>query len=89
VRESLAAGRPVIATDVGGNRELVRNEETGLLVRPDDADALAAAMVRLLDDPDLARRLASAGAGFVRENLSVERMVGETERLYLEILDER
>jgi len=89
VRESLAAGKPVIATDVGGNRELVRNEETGLLVPPDDPEALAAAMLRLLDDRDLARRLASAGAGFVRENLSVERMVGETERLYVEILDER
>ena len=88
VRESLAVGRPVVATDVGGNRELVRDGETGLLVPPDDAGALAAALERLLADPALASRLAENGARFVRENLTVERMVGETERLYREVLSE-
>jgi len=89
VRESLAAGRPVIATDVGGNRELVRDGETGLLVAPDDPRSLADAMLRLIEDPELARSLAERGATFVRENLSVDRMVRDTERLYHEILNER
>ena len=88
VRESLAVGRPVVATDVGGNRELVRDGETGLLVPPDDPTALASALARFLDDRELARRLASEGERFVRENLTVERMVEETERLYRRILAE-
>ena len=88
VRESLAVGRPVVATDVGGNRELVRDGETGLLVPPDDPTALASALARFLDDRGLARRLASEGERFVRENLTVERMVEETERLYRRILAE-
>ena len=87
VRESLAVGRPVVATDVGGNRELVRDGETGLLVPPDDAGALESALARLLDDPEFAAGLASEGARFVRENLTVERMVEETERLYYRILE--
>ena len=86
VRESLAVGRPVVATDVGGNRELVRDGETGLLIQPVDPDALASALARLLDDRELASRLADEGARFVRENLSVERMVTETESLYYRIL---
>ena len=88
VRESLAIGRPVVATDVGGNRELVRDGETGLLIPPDDARALADALARLLDDREFAERMASEGARFVRENLTVERMVEETERLYYRILAE-
>jgi len=88
VRESLAVGRPVVATDVGGNRELVRDGETGLLVPPEDPDALADAIARLLDDRELASRLARNGAAFVRENLTVERMVEETESLYRTILTE-
>ncbi|MFH1502100.1 MAG: glycosyltransferase [Candidatus Eisenbacteria bacterium] len=89
VRESLAAGKPVVATDVGGNRELVRDGETGLLIPPDDPDALAGAILRLIRDPAFARTLAERGSAFVRENLTVDRMVDETARLYEEILAER
>jgi glycosyltransferase involved in cell wall biosynthesis len=88
VRESLAVGRPVVATDVGGNRELVRDGETGLLVPPEDATALAEAVVRLLWDGDLAAGLAANGARFVRENLTIDRMVETTERLYRDVLAE-
>ncbi len=89
VRESLAVGRPVVATDVGGNRELVRDGETGLLVPPEDPAALATAIDRLLGDPEFAGRLASTGARFVRENLTIDRMVDEHEKLYREILTGR
>jgi glycosyltransferase involved in cell wall biosynthesis len=85
IRESLACGRAVVATDVGGNRELVKHGETGLLVPPDDPDALGDALITLLRDKDLARRLASSGARFVREHLTVERMVEGTEGLYRKI----
>jgi glycosyltransferase involved in cell wall biosynthesis len=63
--EALASGVPVVATAVGGNPELVRDGETGLLVPPADPDKLAAAIVRLLSDPDLRRRMGVAGRRLV------------------------
>jgi glycosyltransferase involved in cell wall biosynthesis len=86
VMEAFSAARPVVATAVGGIPELVADGATGLLVPPGDANALANAVARLLRDPDLAGRLAGAGAAFVRENLTVDVMVEKTEALYREIL---
>ena len=59
--EAMSAGVPVVTTPVGGIPELVRDGETGLLVPPDDADALARALGRLLEDAALRDRLAAAG----------------------------
>jgi glycosyltransferase involved in cell wall biosynthesis len=61
VLEAMAAGLPVVASAVGGIPELVVDGETGLTFRAGDADALAAALARLLDDPALRRRLGAAG----------------------------
>ncbi len=59
--EAMAAGLPVVATAVGGLCEVVVHGETGLLVAPDDAVALAAAIGRLVGDPDLRARMGAAG----------------------------
>lgn len=59
--EAMAAGVPVVATDIPGYREVVRDGVDGLLVAPGDAAALAEGLGRILDDPALAARLASAG----------------------------
>lgn len=80
--EAMAAGRPVVATSVGGNTDLVVDGETGLLVPPDDAPALAAAIERLLADPALRSRLAAEGQRRVRERYTVDRMVQAHEALY-------
>jgi glycosyltransferase involved in cell wall biosynthesis len=82
VIEAQAAGVPVAATPVGGIRETVVDGETGLLVPVGDAAALAAAVCRLLGDPELSARLAAEARRRVRERYSVERMVEETLRLY-------
>jgi glycosyltransferase involved in cell wall biosynthesis len=75
VLEAQAAGVPVIATPVGGVRETVVDGETGLVVPPGDDHALAGAILRLLDDPDEARRLADEAAvrvaGFSREEMVI------------------
>ena len=55
--EAMAAGAPVVATAVSGIPELVEHEVNGLLVEPDDPHALADALLRLHDDPELTRRL--------------------------------
>jgi len=60
VLEAFARGVPVIATDIGGTPELVRHGADGLLVPPDDADALAAALRMLVDDPARARSMGKA-----------------------------
>ncbi|MBI5837947.1 MAG: glycosyltransferase [Candidatus Eisenbacteria bacterium] len=61
VIEAMAAGVPVVATDVGGVRELLGEEEAGLVVPPEDPEAFAAALLRLLRDPVLAGRLGRRG----------------------------
>jgi L-malate glycosyltransferase len=84
--ESMAAGVPVVATDIGGNPEVVHHDVTGYLVPPHDPPALAAAIVRLLADRDLAERFGRAGRRRVQENFSLERMVTRTETLYRDLL---
>jgi phosphatidylinositol alpha-mannosyltransferase len=59
--EAMAAGVPVVATDIPGYREVVRDGVDGLLVRPNDPEALAGAIRRVLSEPELAPRLSAAG----------------------------
>jgi glycosyltransferase involved in cell wall biosynthesis len=82
--EAMARGRPVVATPVGGTPELVTDGQTGLLVPPRDPEALAAALRRVLDDPDLARRLGEAARARVAERFTA----AEQERRMLEIYDQ-
>jgi len=71
--EALAAGNAVITTRFGSVEELVRDGETGLLVPPKDAAALAAAIRRLGDDPELGRRLGEAGRAIVARDFDLDR----------------
>jgi glycosyltransferase involved in cell wall biosynthesis len=84
--EASAAGRAAVATDVGGVREVVEHEGTGLLVPHGDADAFAAACARLLDDPDERRRLGEAGRSRVRDAYSAPRLCAEMTRVYEDCL---
>jgi glycosyltransferase involved in cell wall biosynthesis len=86
--EAMAAARPVVASAVGGLGEAVEHERTGLLVPPEDPEALAAALARLLEDPALCKRLGDAGPARVREGYSAERMVEAYDALYAEVLAE-
>ena len=82
--ESLATGRPVVATAVDGTREVVLDGKTGLTIPAGDSVALAAAISRMLAAPDLVRTLGHAGREFVMEHFTHERQVQQTEALYLE-----
>ena len=86
--EGMLAGRPVIATAAGGVLEIIDNGRTGLLVPPGDADALAAAILRLLADPPLRAALAAAGRQDVLNRFTIGRVARDVERLYDRLLAE-
>ncbi len=80
--EAAACGRPMVATDVSGCREIVHEEVTGLLVPARDAERLAEALERLARDRDLRRRLGAAARDLVERELSEELVVAQTMALY-------
>jgi glycosyltransferase involved in cell wall biosynthesis len=86
VLEAMAQRKPVVATPVGGTPELVADGETGLLVPPRDPEALAAALRRLLEDPDLARRLGEAGRARVAERFTAAQQTRRVLELYDELV---
>jgi glycosyltransferase involved in cell wall biosynthesis len=86
VMEAMAAGLPVVATATGGVPELVDHERNGLLAPPGDARALAAALLRLIDEPAAASRYADAARATIASRYSFERMVALFETLYLDEL---
>jgi glycosyltransferase involved in cell wall biosynthesis len=85
VLEAMASARPVVATNVGGVHEVLRDGETGLLVPPGDPAALAAALQRLVSDRALATRLGAAGRARVEAAFTIEQMVRRIEHLYSEL----
>jgi glycosyltransferase involved in cell wall biosynthesis len=85
--EAMAHGRPVVAGDVGGLRDLVVNEETGLLVPPGDVAALRDALTRLLADAELRRRFGSAGRARIAEHFTWQRFADETLQAYEDALN--
>jgi glycosyltransferase involved in cell wall biosynthesis len=87
--EAMALGKPIVATDVGGNRELVYQGESGVLVPPRDGEALAYEIINLLRNPTLARSMGQAGKEKVTTRFSVENMVSQYESLYEDALMEK
>ena len=86
VMEAMAAGVPVVATDISGNRDLVMPGETGYLVPIGDRAAFARETRRLLDDAELARRLGEAGRQRMLAEFTIEQMVERHAALYRELL---
>jgi glycosyltransferase involved in cell wall biosynthesis len=86
--EAAACGRPLVAADVSGCREVVRPGETGILVLPHDPKSLADALERLATDPELRRRMGSAARELVKRELSQEVVVERTMALYRELSPE-
>ncbi len=84
--EALCLGKPVIASNVGGLPEVVENEKTGLLVPPHNVEALAAAMVRLAENPLLYRKLATAAAEEGKKRFSFDARMEETLRVYEKVM---
>ncbi|MCE5230089.1 glycosyltransferase, partial [bacterium] len=86
--EAMAFARPVVATAVGGNPEAIRDGETGLLVPPKDADALAQALMKLRDS-QLRRRIGEVGREDAMKRFSFQAMMENTQRLLVEAAGKR
>ena len=84
--EAEAMGLPVVATDVGGNPEVVQHEQTGLLVRTDAAEPMSDALARLLQDPDERSRMGQRGREFYREHFTLRAMLRGYTRLYRQLM---
>jgi glycosyltransferase involved in cell wall biosynthesis len=83
--EALAAGRPVVATDVGGVSDVVDHGETGFLAPAGDTEALATELALLAYDPALRTRMGTTARERVLERYAVERLVDDVDELYREL----
>lgn len=84
--EAMSARLPVVSTDVGGASEVVSDGTTGILVPPGRPDEYASAITRLIENPELRAAMGRAGRARVEDTFGMERMIRETEDLYLEVL---
>jgi len=89
ILEAMAAGKPVVATNVGSLKEMVVDGETGLLVAPKQPEKLAQALLRVLTEPSLSTRMGEAGRRRVEQNFTVERMIKRTESLFTDLMVEK
>lgn len=86
--EAMSLGRPVVATAVGGVPEVVADKETGLLVEPGDPEALARAVVSVLEQPELAAQMGERARRRAAAEFDVRRMLEETEAVYADLVRE-
>lgn len=84
--EAMAIGCPIVSTDVGGVKELIENERTGLLIPPRNSQALAEAIRELLQNKEKTKFLSSSAQTKVREKFSLRHMIDETESIYEQLI---
>ena len=84
--EAMAMAKPIIATDIDGITEQITDGVNGILVPPKDPSALAMAIIKVINDKELARTMGLSAREKVAQEFSVEKMVRETKRVYLSLL---
>ncbi|MDP3920511.1 MAG: glycosyltransferase [Candidatus Omnitrophota bacterium] len=86
VLEAMAAGRPIVATRVGGIPEVIKDRHTGLLVEPKDSNALATAVTEIVEDHALAGRLARGAQAHFRKHYDMRHLINKIQSFYEEQL---
>jgi Glycosyltransferase len=85
VLEAMAAGRPVIANAHGGSTELVIDGRTGMLVPPGQAEAMAAAIISMIDQPARAQEMGHEGRRRIEQQFSLERFITRWSQIYADL----
>ena len=86
ILEAMTTGLPVVASDVGGVKEMVVDNETGILVPSKDVDALANALLKIIESPDMRERMGKMGRKRVEEFYSFDNMIKKYEKLYISLV---
>jgi len=84
--EYMALGKPVVATDKGGNNEIVEDGRTGYLIPENRPKIIADAILKLLQNPERAKRMGKLGRERITQSFNIDRMIDEYEILYHRIL---
>jgi glycosyltransferase involved in cell wall biosynthesis len=87
--EAMECGKPIIATNVGGIPEVVKSGVNGILVPPKDPEALYSAMIKLLDDKDMMKKMGYEGKKICKKDFSSKAMVDKVEELYDKLVNEK
>lgn len=87
ILEAMSAGTPVVATAVGGVPELIKDNDTGILVSPGDSEALASGLQEVLGDPEFSGRIGAAGQDWVRAHFSSAKQRNSLVTIYREVLN--
>ena len=85
--EAMAMAKPIVATQIGGIVEQISDSDEGILVPPRDTESLVSAILRLIKDRELGNRLGTAARRKIERHFSIDKMVKETEMVYLSLLE--
>ncbi len=88
IMEAQAAGIPVIASNVGGIYTIIKDNENGLLIPPKDSLSLAQAIMKLINNPKLAKKMGERGREIIREKFSLDKMTEKIEEVYIQCVEE-
>ena len=86
--EAMAAGKPIVATNTSSIPEIVEDGRNGILVQPENAEAISVALEKLISDPELRIKFGKEGEKVVRENFTTERMINDYEKIFYELKKE-
>ena len=89
ILEAMATEKPVVATNIGGIPEVVVNGKTGILVPPQNPEALASAIIDLLKNPEKVQEMGKMGKLRVEEKFTTKKMISEIDSLYRDLLNEK
>lgn len=87
--EALAGGKPAVVTDVDGNREIIKHQENGFLVKPSDFITMAGYVVQLLKDENLRKKIGQNGKNSLNRSFEIKQMVQDIEKIYATCLAEQ
>jgi glycosyltransferase involved in cell wall biosynthesis len=89
VLEAYGCGKPIVASKVGGLKDLIKDGQSGLLFEPENVERLARSIFNLINGNNVAKEMGLKSKNFVRENFTIEKVVERLEKIYEEVFKNR